>query len=260
MKSLAFIKTHKIDNSIVDEYLKIKKSNVDVIVVLDNKDKKISNTSENIVTLQFGGISFTTLLIDFETFMKYNLPGYYHNEPILFNYNTFMWYNCDYPLYIVQQFFFFFYYYWQIEYDVYYNGESYSDFFEQYETNTADLLVCRLGYANEDWWAIEKTNWIWGDSIKKGCCILPVCRLSSRCCQYLYNRRLEHGKIYKNYENDLNSGWTYCEIFVATEVLNNKEFTAGAITNQYITDSPILNLFKDRIFLKPDNKLYHPVK
>jgi len=85
-------------------------------------------------------------------------------------------------------------------------------------------------------------------------------RISRQALDYLYNRRLELGEAYKKRIEEDDVRWIFCELFVATELGNNKKFNIAPILNQYITDRPIINLAETRLYLKPDSKLYHPVK
>lgn len=257
MRTLAFLKTHKINSGIIDEFCKLKSSGVDALLVIDNKDKFYPDSG--IVEYVFYGRKIKCLLTDFECYEECNLPGYYDNKDNL-NYNRFMWYNSDYPMYAVYKYFPDYDYYWQIEYDVFCNGKNYKPFFGKYRHDNADLIVTRFNKAAKAWWATEKTDWIWNDEIIKCCCILPVLRISNRALLYLYNKRIEHGKIYKQNISNENVRWLYCEIFTATEIANNPNFTAKELVNQYISDKPVINLAENRIFLKQDNKLYHPVR
>ena len=87
----------------------------------------------------------------------------------------------------------------------------------------------------------------------------PVIRLSGRAIDILKERRIEHGKIYKNFENDPNARWIFCELFVPTE-LAKKGYSAKLLENQYLRFNPNFNFNKERVFEFPDYKLYHPVR
>ncbi|MBQ4114420.1 hypothetical protein IJD34_03360 [bacterium] len=259
MKTLAFLKAHEINPGLVDEYLKLRASDVDVIIVFDNKNNTFPKSENPICKINVYGIDIDFLLTDFDIYEKYNLPGFYDDKEGN-DFNRFMWYNADYPLYLVKTILPNYDYYWQIEYDVYCNGTSYQPFFDIYNNNKNDLLIVRYTNALNDWWATEKTDWIWDESIQRHCCILPITRLSNSAIDYLYSKRLEHAEIYKNKINDENARWVFCELFLATEIANNKNLSAERIINQRITDSPVINLAKERLYLRQDNKLYHPVK
>ena len=259
MKTFAFIKAHKITLGLIDEYLKIKASGIDSIILLDNKNEEYDVKDNCLQDINYYGVDVPCYFMNFEIYQKHKFPGYY-DEKDGDNFNHFMWYNADYPIYLVANLFPDYDYYWQIEYDVYCNGKSYKTFFDEYENNKSDLLICRYGIASNQWWPTEKTDWVWSKDIRKCCCILPIMRLSRSAANYLYEKRLEHGEIYKKQMDSEDARWIFCEIFVATEITNSKLFKGAPILNQVITDRPIINLAETRLYLMPDNKLYHPVK
>ena len=109
---------------------------------------------------------------------------------------------------------------------------------------------------DRDWQGTQKVNWIYNDQ-KINAGFFPVERLSARAIDFLYKRRLEHAKIFT--DDGGKNKWIFCELFVATELRNNSEFTCINLDepnvhlhNFYLNDS--------RFFLTPDDKLYHPVK
>lgn len=256
MKSLVFIKAHYISDVLAEEYYKIKRSGVDCFVLFDNKDGKYPMPKNyELTTIEPLGDDIPVLLTDFELYEKLELPGYYDERDCL-NFPKFLWYNSDYPIYIVLKLFPDYDFYWQTEYDVYCNGDSYEQFFNKYKDDSTDFLAVRMSKSNADWWAIDKTDWVWNKGIIRGACILPLVRVSKRAAEFLYTRRIEHGKLYEQLKENENVRWVYCEAFVSTELGNHKTYTTGEILGQNINDIGCIDLTN----LQKDNLLYHPVK
>ena len=83
-------------------------------------------------------------------------------------------------------------------------------------------------------------------------------RLSARAIDFLYRKRLEQTKLFKN-STVKNKNWAFCEIFVPTELMNGG-FICEELNEERGMFTPHVYLNDERIFLKPDNHLYHPVK
>ena len=122
-----------------------------------------------------------------------------------------------------------------------------------------DFIATPFARAKYTWWATQKTKWIWGKDIEIGCCMLPVLGASKNAAEYLYQRRLEHGEVYKKVMEKKNVRWIFCEAFAATEIENHKYFTGGMITNQYIKP-PYKKFNLDTIKKHQYNSPYHPIK
>ena len=88
--------------------------------------------------------------------------------------------------------------------------------------------------------------------------MFAVVRLSARAIDFLYKKRLEHFKPFTN-SSVPNKKWIFCEIFVPTE-LTNGGFICENLNEPHVLFFPNIYLNDKRIFLKPDNLLYHPVK
>ena len=114
MKTLAFLKTHKITQDVVSEFLKIKRTNVDAMILYDNKLHAYHSDNDSAITqIEAFGEKLPVILTDMDLYEELNLPGYYDYRDGS-DFNRFMWYNSDYPIYIVQHLFPDYDYYWQI--------------------------------------------------------------------------------------------------------------------------------------------------
>ncbi len=256
--TLKFISTHIINQNVINEYQKLLKSGDDVILCIDNTELKIESDSA-ICQKEFYNTKVNCFLFDINIHKKLNLPCFYSSFEDE-NFKKIMWYNGDYRFYYVKQYFPNYKYYWQLDYDVYFNGESYSTFFEKYKNKTTDLLVChfRGELINSSWCWTKKIGWIYDDSIELYGSFFPVCRLSNQAITYLYNKRICHAKKFKNYVNSPNSAkWLNCEIFTPTELVNGG-FKCNTIEEKTIDLKEYYQ--NDKCFKSPDNKIYHPYK
>lgn len=115
------------------------------------------------------------------------------------------------------------------------NGGTYKPFLEKYDNRKEDLLIShfRKLKENENWCWIDGSNWIYEKENLYGS-FFPVSRLSSKTIDFLYKRRKEHGKIYKNIcVKKKQKKWIFCELFVPTEIINGG-FTADKIEEENI--------------------------
>ena len=223
MKSLAFFKTHFIEDSVISEYIKLNSSNdIETILFIDNHTGFIKNKSDvPIKNINFNGKDINCFLFDLNIFKSMNLPYYTDitdNEDL----GKAIWYNSDYPAYIVKKYFPGYDYYWSIEYDVFCNGKSYSEFFNNYTQNESDLIVSDYrSFKNSDevWYWNDKSEWIY-KNIEKFGSFFPVFRLSSNAIDYLYKRRQEHAAEFEKVKYNPNNRWVFCESFVPTELSN----------------------------------------
>ena len=252
VKTLVFMKTHMITPAVIEEYKKLLQSGKDCFLFVDNTKGLIEDRKEMPFQEEsFGEIKIKCVLYNEEKLKALNLPLYFSEGSV-------MWYNCDYPLYMMRHYFPDFDYYWQIEFDCFFNGKTYQPFFEKYENNTSDLLISAFRHIpkGSPWPWIKKIDWVYKEDAEKWGAFFPVERVSGKALDVLYKKRLEHGEKYKDL-NPKKNNRLHCEIFTATEIMNNG-FTGEAL-NEKIGER-IFNLNKDRLFLHPDNILYHPVK
>ena len=172
-----------------------------------------------------------------------------------------IWYNSDYPFYIIKKYFPDYDYYWAFEYDVFFNGKNYKPFFDKYDKRNEDLLsTLYRNVDNEDWFWKNGISWIYTDISLYGT-LFPAVRLSAKAIDWLYKKRLEYGEIFSKLEPAAatKNRWLFCEIFTPTELKKNG-FNCANIEEENVRYLPIYNLNTQRIFENPDNKLYHPVK
>ena len=168
-----------------------------------------------------------------------------------------IWYNSDYPFYVVRKYYPDYEFYWTFEYDVFFNGKNYRPFFDKYNDRNEDLLSSLY---RKDWYSKRDVEWVYADKDLYAT-LFPVVRLSSTAIDWLYKKRLEYSDIYAQirYPNTRKYRWLFCETFVPTELVNNG-FACANIEEENVRYLPVYNLNTQRIFENPDNKLYHPVK
>lgn len=242
------------NHNIINEYKKhLNIENYDVIFALDNTGQQFSDSEDYIQELEFYGVKVKCLLFNEKLNNDLKLPYYPDFEDV--NFAKIMWYNCDYPFYYVKHFFPEYDFYWQIEFDIFCNGDSYCYFFDEHNNNV-DFIATYVDKVNSlDWPWAQKTNWYYKD-IQLYRCFYPIVRLSSAAVDFLYNKRLELGSKYA-LSDDKDKRWLHCEVFTATELINN-HFSYKCIENQHIHLEEYD--ITDDIFTTRDNKLYHPVK
>ena len=257
MKTLAFMQTHIITKGIINEYKKLENSgNADCILFINNLSNKFKQSDEVLQEQEFYGEKVKCFFLNKKIWTEMKLPFYTnkskHDE------NSVLWYNADYPFYIVQRYFPDYDYYWRLEYDDFFNDNTWKSFFEQYENDSTDLIIPGFEEVNPNSWSWqEHSGWIYKD-IKKYRSFFAVSRLSKRACIKLYEARLEHKKKFESVNLKNSSRWVFCECFVPTEVMRNK-FSAKSLDGAVLSVKEI-DLNEDRIWQYPDKKLYHPVK
>ena len=261
MKILVFMKTHFIDSAVISEYIKLNSTkDIQSILFIDNHTNFIKTNTESPVTIiYFNNININCFLFDLSVFLESNLP-YYTDNPDNKDLGKVMWYNSDYSAYIIKKYFPDYDYYWSIEFDVFCNGQ-YSSFFKKYNKNNSDLIMSdyrSLKDSDENWYWDNKNNWIYKDVDKYGG-FFPVVRFSSKAIDFLYKKRLEHAIAFDKVKSNPENRWIFCESFVPTE-LSNGGFECIKLDEPHLRYQPLYNLNKERIFEKPDNRLYHPVK
>jgi len=260
MKDLVVFRCHYIDDSIISEFKKLSDSVSDCILLFDNHNKIIdSDNKENLITLKTPEGNFNVFLIDEQILEEFNLP-YYTDDPNNTDFGKVMWYNSDYPQYIVRKYFPKYDYYWLIECDVFCNGKSYKPFFKKYKHNKSDLIIkdYRPIHSDSDWWWQYKTEWCYNNTPLYGS-LFPVVRISGDAIDFLYKKRLEQADLFNKVKENTDNRWIFCELFIATELTNNN-FKCQDLDEPFIRYLPVYNLNKERIFEKPDFRLYHPVK
>ena len=257
MKTLLVLGTHFIDENIISEFRKMKSTpNADAILAINNTECKIEFKSrvENRI---FFDTSVKCFFFDSSLNDELQLPHF--NFFGAKKFEKVMYANGDYRFYYIRKFFPDYDYYWLIEYDVFCNAENYEGFLDKFADNPADLLIQSFGKGNKrsaDYF--QGMDWIYNDMEKVYAGLFSVVRLSARAVNFLYKRRLEHKEFFQN-STDKNKLWIVCEAFVATELINGG-FICENLNEERVKFLPYVYLNDERIFLKPDNHLYHPVK
>ena len=227
---------------------------------MDNTDKRFSSDTDNhIQYLEFYGEKYKCFLFDENLHKALALPNYVCSHDKSFA--GIQWSNGDYRFYYIRKYFPNYDYYWQTEYDIFCNGVSYKPFLDNYKDNFSDLIIQKedktIKDKNKKWCWINKTDWIYKNTHKYRS-FFPIERLSARAIDFLYKKRLEHGEVYSKVEDDISVRWINCELFTPTELINNG-FSCDYI-NEFLYYKKEFDLNDNRLFERPDNRLYHPVK
>lgn len=269
-KNLVFMRTHYLNDAVISEYSKLYSSlnrEYDCILFVDNHANFLNITSDSnpLITIKINNKSINSLVYNKTIHDELQLP-YYTETPYNEDLGSVMWYCSDYPLYIVRKYFPDYDYYWSFENDVFCNGNSYKKFFKNHCKDNSDLIISHYRSTdNEDWFWKYKTEWCGYNINEIYGCLFPVVRISAKAIDFLYQKRLNHANRFKsllennetNFED--NNRWIFCEAFVATELTNNN-FKCKLLDEPYLRYLPVYNLNVERIFEKPDFRLYHPVK
>ena len=253
-KTLLILSTHFVNEAVVSEYKKMRNTkNVDAILAIDDNAYKydFTNRIENKI---FFGVSVRCFFFDSKLHDELELPYFTHNGAE--DFAGVMWNNGDYRFYYVRKYFPDYEYYWQFDYDVFCNATTYDGFLNKFNDDNSDLAA--TGFRNETinskWPWTHGIDWIYGDK-KIYASFFPIVRLSARAIDFLYKKRLEQKKIFTD---DGKNKWCGCELFVPTELMNGG-FSCEKINEPHI-GLKAFYLNDERIFLVPDNFLYHPVK
>ena len=257
MKTLIVLGTHFIDAAVISEYRKMKNTpSVDAVLMIDNTNLKIDFQSR-VEDKNFFDTNCKCFFFDSSINDEMNLPHFIENGKKNFGRTTL--HHADSRFYYLKKFFSDYDYYWLIEYDVFCNAENYEGFLEKFADNRADLLIQALqkGEKNSNDY-YKGMDWIYTDAEEIYAGLFAVVRLSARAIDFLYKRRLAQREIFQNY-TEQNKRWTYCEIFVPTELMHGG-FICENLNEERVRFLPQIYLNDERFFLQPDNHLYHPVK
>jgi len=257
-RSVILLATHKINDFIISQYYSIQRGidkDTDVILLLEDNELELSLLP---VDIKYYIFSVETLnLLKYNPIQETIIPGSNH-FPVLQFYRE----HGDYA------------YYWNIEYDVYFNG-NWSVFFKEFESLKTDFISSHVETydSRQDWgwWyslkfktvSIERTSWVKSFN--------PVYRISNAALSCLDNV-LSAG----------NSGHHEC--LIATVLSNNRfsindlggcgAFTPESLVNKFYQSYKGIDDFyrkstmryrpvfsrEDIKKLAEDNMIYHPVK
>ena len=263
MKTLAFMQTHIINDGVISELKKLKgaqNENLEVAVFLDNSKNALKDDSkEPVQEVVLGGLKFKVLFCYEETLKAFKLPFYARFEQNV-SIDKSLWHNGDYSFYLMRHYFADFDFYWHFDYDVFYNDKDYTSFFECYKDDTTDLIVSGFSKLppDSDWVWIKGTQWLYKKDEIYGC-FYPAPRMSARLVDALYQKRLEHAKMFIK-PSTQRKRWANNELFTATECYK-MGFSASALkSHDKMRYEPEIDLNTTRLFEKPDKCLYHPVK
>lgn len=208
------------------------------------------------------GVSVHYLLTYEETYNRFNLP-YYSFLGFPESFSKMLWYNSDYPLYIVRKRYPEYSFYWLIENDVYYNASDYSLFLDEYLFSKNELMW-NFGKSSGRWYWDNFADWIyqWSDRYR---CLFAIIRLSGKAIDYLYSRRLSIGDKFKEFVQSGNKDkrYPFCELFVPSELmLYNYQCECLHMHNHKVGYCPetTADFYTQKRFEHFDNTLYHPIK
>ena len=170
-----------------------------------------------------------------------------------------IWYNADYPVYLVKRIIPDYDYYWHLEYDIYCKEQDYSKFFEKYSENDSDFIVPLVRVAEKEWEHQDFSEWIYPASMTRYASFFPIARWSSNFVDFAMNKRIEHGQKYlaaANKKPDVR--WLFCEYFAIMEAIYNG-FKVTSIDDEKLRFDNEYSM--GEIYGSPGSAiLYHPVK
>lgn len=249
--------THFIDENIISEYRKMKNtSNVDAILAIDNTNCHIE-FDNRVEERNFFDTNCKCFFFDSNLNDEFQLLYFIEDGTMNFKRTTL--HNGDYRFYYIRKFFPNYDFYWIVEYDVFCNAETYTGFLEKFIDNNADLLIQSLRDSKKsDEGFLKNLDWMYNDDDKIYIGLFAVVRLSARAIDFLYSKRLEQREIFQNSTAPFKQ-WVFCEVFVPTTLINS-DFICENLNEPHVKFLPHIYLNDERVFLKPDNHLYHPVK
>ena len=197
MKTLMILATHFIDENVISEYRKMKNTpGVDAVLAIDNTNPKIEFKSR-VETKIFFDTNVKCFFFDSALHNEFQLHHFIENGEQNFKKN--MYENGDYRFYYFRKYFPDYDYYWMIDYDVFCNAENYAGFLEKFADNRADLLIQGLAETKKSDEGFHKNlDWLYNDEDKIYQGLFAVVRLSARAIDFLYRKRLEQTKLFKN--------------------------------------------------------------
>lgn len=262
--TLVFLKTHILTPQIANEYNKIRKSGVRTILFVENSKEVfpvINDLPQGKCRLY--GVEIEYFLCRPEMYADLGLP--FLSDVPAWGWERVMWWNCDYPLYVIRKYYPDYQYYWQTEYDIYLNAPDYRRFLINYASFTDDLIIDRLGIMPENWVTFKNHQWAYPEG-KKYCCLYPMERLSGKAIDFLLRRRLE---AFVNYTeahslNPNTTRWPHCEPFTVNELIRAGfscvHLKAGSNTIAFDWISPEHPFYAQKLYLEYNGVLYHPIK
>lgn len=259
-ETLVFLKAHILNRQVINEYRKLAASGYDCILFFDNRYEEFPVILGNEGSARIFGRWTRYNLIYEQDYLELNLPNY-----VMYNrcseFGKVLWYNADYPFYVIRDRYPSYKFYWQLEYDIYFNSENYNNFFSYYVECSQELLY-NYGRSNSSWAWDGHVDWLY-DTNSRMMSFFPLSRLSGDAIDYLYKRRLQTGIEFSKFSSDYNSDkrYPYCELFVPTE-LTLGGFTCLRLDGHRMAWDPadIADFYRECKYMNYDGLLYHPVK
>ncbi|WP_297195194.1 hypothetical protein [uncultured Campylobacter sp.] len=256
-KTLAIMRTHKINEAIISEFAKMQNCGVDTLLLINNSYGAVENDkSTKIKELEMFGTKVKCLVLYQQDYIEL---GFYNFDDVGYNF----WFNVTYGLFIAKQYFDSYDYYWYFDYDVFLNAPNYKDFFDFYKKDDADFIISHFrkeSYDKTSWCWITNTQWAYYDSkVFLHGCLFSNERYSARFVNHIFEKYKEMTQKFQQFNG--NKQWLHPEFMCATEAVKYgfkiRNFTDDG---HYISLAPHYVDLNNRLFLKPDNKMYHPCK
>ncbi|WP_281526691.1 hypothetical protein [Campylobacter avium] len=257
-KTIAIFRTHEINEAIISEFAKMQNCGVDTLLLINNSFAKLPNykNGKEIEEREFFGLRVKCLLLQQEDYV--NL-GFYNFEDIGYNF----WFNVTYGLFIVANNFYKDYdFYWCFDWDVFLNAKDYKDFFEHYDKDESDFIISHFrkeDYDTTAWHILYDTQWAYDTKEFFHGCLCSIERYSLRFIKHLFIKYKEMTERFLNFNGQ--KQWIHPEVICATEAVK-----AGFKIKNFTEDGHVVHVpphytdLNNKIFLKPDGKMYHPVK
>lgn len=257
-RTVALLRTHRLTPGILSEFAKLATCpDVDAFVLADgDKLFPAAEDEPRLISHPAGGRELPVFPVAQRHFEAMGLPCLSHEErptrPGV------KWCNGDYPLYVFHRFFPKYDFYWMLDYDVFFNGRDYTPFFSHYAGWPQDFLAGSFSPVSGAWMWAKGTDWAYTPEEKR-CAFFPAVRFSARVLPVLRERRRELGRLHAEAAGP-GRRWLGVELFVPTE-MDRLGFSHATLDNLGVFHcNESLDLGEDRVFERPDNLLYHPVK
>ena len=218
-KSLAFIRTHYLNENLVKEYIKIEKAGMDCVFLLDNTNNILPDNGDDIQSVELYGHKVKYIPSVAQDYYDLGLKLYYDNKNEI-DFKKSMWALGDVAYYLVRKILPDYDYYWYVEYDCFFNGDNYSPLFDKYRKDTADLIIPYFNHPQKSWFPYVDASWLYSFE-KCMSSFFPIHRFSARAIDFLLDKRIEVEQKFEQEVSPQGKCSPLCEVFVATELYHN---------------------------------------
>ena len=253
-RTLVLFATYKISQAILSEFEKMQNCGVECILGIHNTCGAVEDDQSGAIQIKnLFGVEAKCLLLyqkDLEDL------GLHIERDVGYT----LWHSTDYWVYFAKKHFPDFDFYWEIDYDCFLNAPNYKNFFEFYKHNNADFIVSNFRQEHKDskWYWVPHTDWAYDDSIPRYGSLFAIARYSRAFIDILYQKRRDYTILYKNFTGK--KQWLMCKYFTATEAMLHNFKVHNFTEEGHKIRIARWDLNTTRIFVKPDDKMYHPIK